>query len=114
MSQTIQSPPRGIVLEEFELEGYGGFPNSLYLISLGGDKYAANNATLPDGQKVNGLATFPDADEATTYMGLLAGLSGEIVGKSFEEAREIAKSKPVLSCVFLFVGGKIVEVHYVR
>ena len=114
MSQTVQSPPKGIVIEEFELEAYGGFPNSLFLISMGGDKYAANNATLPDGQNLNGLACFPDADEATTYMGLLAGLNGEIVGKSFEEAREIAKGKPVISCLFLFVGGKIVEVHYVR
>lgn len=113
MSQTLEGP-RGITFEEFELEGYGGFPNALFLISVGGDKYAANNATLPDGQNVNGLAAFPDPDEATTYMGLLAGLSGTIVSKSFEEAREIAKSKPKLDCVFLFVGGKIVEVLYVR
>ncbi|MGV3617061.1 MAG: hypothetical protein ACO1SV_17175 [Fimbriimonas sp.] len=114
MSQTLQNPPKGIVIEEFELEGYGGFPDGLFLISVGGDKYAANNATLPDGQNLNGLACFPDADEATTYMGLLAGLNGTIVQKKFEEAREIAKSKPVISCLFLFVGGKIVEVHYVR
>src|SRR4051812_18833737 len=108
MSQTIQNPG-GIILEEFQLEGYGGFPNQLYLISVGDGKYAANNATLPDGQNLNGLACFPDPDEATTYMGMLAGLNGEIVAKSFEEAREIAKSKPALSCLFLFVGGKIVE-----
>jgi hypothetical protein len=114
MSQTLTSPPQGIILEESELGGFGGFPDRLYLISVGEGKFAANNATLPDGENVNGLACFPDPDEATTYMGLLAGLSGEIVTKSFEEAREIAKSKPVLSCLFLFVGGKIVEVHYVR
>lgn len=113
MSQTLQSPG-GIILDELEMEGYGGFPNQLYLISVGDGRYAANNATLPDGQNLDGLASFPDPDEATTYMGLLAGLNGEIVAKSFEEAREIAKSKPRLSCVFLFVGGKIVEVHYVR
>ena len=47
-------------------------------------------------------------------MGLLAGLSGEIVSKSFEEAREIAKSKPKLSCILLFVGGNIVDIHFVR
>lgn len=114
MSQTLTSPPQGIILEEFELGGFGGFPDKVFLISVGGDKYAANNATLPDGQNINGLACFPDADEATTYMGMLAGLSGEIVSKSFEEAREIAKGKPVLSALFLFSGGKIVEVHYVR
>lgn len=114
MSITLDQPPKGIILDESELGGFGGFPDSLYLISVGNDKYAANNATLPDGQNVNGLATFPDQEEAKGYMGLLAGLSGEIVQKSFEEAREIAKSKPVLSCLFLFVFGKIVEVHYVR
>lgn len=114
MSQTLQSPPKGIILEEEELGGFGGFPDKIYLISVGADKYAANNATLPDGGNINGLACFPDPDEATTYMGLLAGLSGEIVSKSFEEAREIAKSKPVLSALFLFSAGRIVEVHYVR
>jgi len=113
MSQLIDNPS-GTILEEIQLGGYGGFPDSLFLISVGGDKYACNNATLPDGQVLDGLATFPDADEATTYMGLLAGLNGEIVRKSFEQAREIAKSKPRLSCLFLFVGGHIVEVHFVR
>lgn len=113
MSQTLDRPG-GIVLDEFELGGYGGFGDRIFLITVGDNKYAANNATLPDGQNVNGLACFPNMDDATTYMGLLAGLNGEIVGKSFEEAREIAKSKPALSCLFLFVDGKIVDVHYVR
>ncbi|HVL39399.1 MAG TPA: hypothetical protein VM328_08435 [Fimbriimonadaceae bacterium] len=113
MASTLGSPA-GITLLEEELGGYGGFPDRLYVIGVGADRYAANNATLPDGQNVNGLATFPTPDDATTYMGMLAGLGGEIMAKSFEEAREIAKSKPVLSCLFLFVGGKIVEVHYVR
>jgi hypothetical protein len=113
MSQ-ITETPSGTILEEIELGGYGAFPDRLFLINVGGDKYACNNATLPDGQVVDGLATFPNADEATTYMGLLAGLGGEIVSKSFEQAREIAKSKPRLACMFLFVGGRIVEVHYVR
>jgi hypothetical protein len=110
----INERPSGITLDEVELGGFGGFPDKLYLISVGGDKYACNNATASDGQRLDGLATFPDPDEATTYMGLLAGLSGEIVSKSFEEAREIAKSKPVLSCMFLFVAGHIVEIHFVR
>jgi hypothetical protein len=113
MSQIIDSPG-GINLEEFMAEGYGSFPNQLYLISVGEDKYACNNATLPDGQNADGLATFPDPDEATTYMGLLAGLNGEIVAKSFEEARDIVKAKDRLTCMFLFVAGKIVEIHYVK
>ncbi len=101
-------------LDESMLQGFGGFPNKLFLISAGEDKYAANNATLPDGQNIDGLATFPDADEATTYMSLLAGLGGEIVSKTFEEAREIAVSKPRLMCLFLFVAGRIADVHWVR
>jgi hypothetical protein len=101
-------------IEESMLEGFGGFPNVLYLINVRGDLYAANNATLPDGQTVDGLATFPDPDEATTYMGLLAGLSGEIVKKTFEEARQIAVAKPRISCLFLFVGGRIADLHWVR
>lgn len=106
--------PLGTQLDESMLEGFGGFPNKLFMISAGDDKYAANNATLPDGQTIDGLATFPDADEATTYMSLLAGLSGEIVSKTFEEAREIAVSKPRIMCLFLFVGGRIADLHWVR
>lgn len=106
--------PLGTTLEESMLEGYGGFPDKVFLIDCGGGRFAANNATLPDGQTVDGLATFPDADEATTYMGLLAGLSGEIVSKKFEEARQIAIGKPRLMCLFLFVAGRIADVHWVR
>lgn len=113
MGSTLDRPG-GIVLEEIELGGIGGFGDRVFLISVGDGKFAANNATLPDGQNVNGLACFPSADDATTYMGLLAGLNGDIVQKSFEEAREIAKSKPALSCLFLFVDGKIADVHFVR
>jgi hypothetical protein len=113
MSQTLDSPG-GITLLEEELGGFGGFPDRLYLISVGEGKYAANNATLPDGDVLDGLACFPSPDDATTYMSLLAGLSGEIVSKSFEEAREIAQSKPRLNCLLLFVAGRIVEVHYVK
>lgn len=112
----IETAPQsgGITLIEEELGGFGGFPDRLHLISMGDGKYAANNATAPDGSTLDGLACFPSPDDATTYMGLLAGLSGEIVSKSFEEAREIAKGKPRLNCLLLFAGGHIVEIHYVR
>ncbi len=113
MSHTV-AQPGSIILDELELGGYGGFGDRVFMIHAGENKYAANNVTLPDGQNMNGLACFPSADDATTYMGLLAGLSGEIVGKTFEEAREIAKSKPVIGCLLLFVAGKIVDVHYVK
>ena len=110
----ILDRPDEIVLDEGMLGGFGGFPDRVYLINCGGDKYAANNATLPDGQKVDGLATFPDPDEAMTYMGLLAGLSGDIVSKTFEEAREIAISKPKIQALLLFSRGVIADVHWVR
>jgi len=110
----VDDAPLGIQLEEDVLGGYGGFPDRLYLISAGDGKYAANNVTLHDGQNINGLASFPSADDATTYMALLAGLSGDIVAKSFEEARQIAISKPVLSCLLLFVGGRVVDMVFVR
>ncbi len=113
MSKVLDNP-LDLTLDEAMLGGFGGFPDRVFLICVGGDKYACNNATLADGQKINGLACFPSPDDATTYMGLLAGLAGEIQGKAFEEAREIAVGKPVLSALFLFVDGKIVEVHFVR
>jgi len=106
--------PGGLTLSDEMLGGFGGFPDRVFLISVGNDKYAANNVAIPDGGTTNGLACFPSPDDATTYMGLLAGLSGEIVAKSFDEAREIAISKPVLSCVLLFVDGKIADIHWVR
>jgi len=113
MPQTVENPG-GITLIEEELGGFGGFPDRVYLVSVGGDRYACNNATAPDGTPLDGLACFPSPDDATTYMGLLAGLSGQIVSKTFEEAREIAKSKPRLNCLLLFLGGHIVEIHFVR
>ncbi len=113
MPDLIQAP-LGITLEEEMLGGFGGFPDRIFLIQVGEGKYAANNATLPDGQVVDGLACFPTPDDAMVYTGLLAGLNGEVVGKSFEEAREIAISKPRLSCLLLFVDGKIVDIHHVR
>lgn len=114
MADLIDKSPLGIVLDDDLLQGYDSFPGRVFLICVAGDKYACNNATLSDGQKINGLACFPSGDDATTYMGLLSGLSGEIVGKSFEEAREIAIGKPILSALFLFVEGRIADVHYIR
>lgn len=101
-------------LEEDMMGSFGSFPEEIYLIDMGDGKFACNNATTPDGMTVNGLACFPSPDDATTYMGDLAGLSGKIKKSSFQEAREIAKSKEVLDCLFLFAGNRIVEIHFVR
>ena len=93
---------------------FGSFPDEIYLISVGEDKFAANNATTPDGMVVNGLACFISPDDATTYMAKETHLDGKIKKSSFNDAREIAKSKPALDCLFLFQGVQIIEIHFVR
>jgi hypothetical protein len=111
--ETIENPLI-TSLEQDMMGSFGNFPEEIYLISVGDGKHAANNATLPDGSKVNGLACFPTPDDATAYMGLLAGLSGSLQKTDFPQAREIAKSKPILDCLFLFMDGRIVEIHFVK
>jgi hypothetical protein len=101
-------------LEEDMMGSFGSFPDEIYLISVGGDKFACNNATTPDGMTVNGLACFLSPDDATTYMGVEKHLDGEIKKSSFNDARDIAKSKPKLDCLFLFHGVQIIEIHFVR
>lgn len=108
-----ESVPDAFTLDEVLGENFSGFPNDLYLLSMGDGKYAANNVTMGDVTH-NGLATFPSLDDVTVYTGLLAGLNGDPVRKTFEEARQIAISKPVLDCVFLFVDGHVADVHFVR
>ncbi|MCC7435161.1 MAG: hypothetical protein IT363_10790 [Methanoregulaceae archaeon] len=112
MSHT-ETTPSMFTLDESMLGSYGDFPNTLYLISVGDGKYAANNVTMADTTH-NGLAAFPTLDDLTVYSNLLAGLDGDPVRKSFDEARQIAISKPVLDCVFLFIDGAIADVHFVR
>ncbi len=111
--ETIENPLI-TSLEEDLLGGFGSFPDKIYLISVGGDRYAANNATLPDGQVADGLACFPTPDDATTYMSSPDGMNGEMVSKKFDEAREIAIGKPRLNSLLLFQGTQIVEVHFIR
>lgn len=108
-----ETTPDLFTLDESMLGGYGGFPDSVYLLSVGDDKYAANNVTMGETTH-NGLAAFPSLDDLTVYTGLLAGLNGDPVRKTFEEARQIAISKPVLDCVLLFVDGTVADVHFVR
>ena len=86
----------------------------MYLIAVEGGKYAANNATTPDGEFVDGLACFPDQDDAVAYMGLPKSLRGSVVSVTFDESREIAKCKACLGALLLFVMGRIVEIHYIR
>lgn len=102
-------------LEEDLLGGFGGFPGEVLLISVGDDLWAANNATLPDGGSVNGLACFKTPDDASSYAGSLGGLDGEFIKKKFDDARDIAIRKERLQALFLFVDdAKIAEIHFVK
>lgn len=104
-----------ITIEREKLGGFGAFPENILLISIGGGKYACNcGHSIPDKMPVDGLACFPTQEDATIYMSLPAGLSGETVPKTFNEAREIAKSKPHLNCLMLFVEGKIRALHWLK
>lgn len=114
--RTLDQAPLGISLEEDMLEGHGLFGDRIYLIKVGENLYAANNVSLPDGQQINGLAAFLTPDDATSYMKLdmARGISGEIQGKAFEDARQLAISKPKLSAILLFAANHIIDVCWVR
>lgn len=112
----LDDGPTTVVLEEELLGGVGAFGDRVFLIHVGENRFAANNVTLPDGQMINGLATFPSADDAVSYMGLdmARGIAGDIVQRSFEEARQIAISKPKLHAVLLFADNRVIDIHFVR
>ena len=118
----LDRPPLGLdapfgldsPLDEDLLGSFGGFPESLYMISMGDGKYAANNATLSDGTVLDGLAVFPNVPDAELYTLSRNGLQGEIVQKSFADAREIAIGKPKINSLLLFQNNRIVEYHFVR
>ncbi len=101
---------------EVSVGGFMGFPASVYIIEIENGLHAANNATLPDGATVNGLACFPEISDATCYMELPTkrGLSGSIVKVAFDRARELAKDKLKLNSLLLFRSGKIVDYHFVE
>lgn len=110
----LENNPLITSLEDDLLGSFGLFPTDVYVISMGDGKYACNNSTMKDGTVVQGLAVFPTEIDTQVYANQLAGLSGQAKMISFEEAREIAKSKPVLQALLLFQLGVIVEVHFVR
>lgn len=96
--------------------GFGRFPAEVCLIETEEGLFAANNATLPDGELLDGLACFSEPDEAAKYMELPdnRGLAGQVIMRTFDEARNIAKSKLRLNALLFFVNGRIVEYHFIR
>lgn len=92
-----------------------GFPNNLILIEVEPGKYAANNGTTPgpDPMTVDGIACFETRESARIYMDSEKGISGEMVDKTFAEAREIALSKaPKINGLLFMVGAHIAAIHY--
>lgn len=93
----------------------GDFPNALIMISLGGGKYAANNATTPgpDPMDVNILVVFTTEEEAEKWEAKWK-LTGEHVSKNFEEARAIALSKSNVFGLGLQINANTAIIHWVR
>lgn len=118
MSITLDKP--GIIIDDFidddnQLGGADDFPDAVVMIHLGNEKYAAVNTTTsgPDPMTVNLLATFMDTSAAEKW-GEAQNLTGEYVDKKFEEARNLAISKPSISGLGLQVNGVTSKIHWVR
>lgn len=93
----------------------GDFPDAVIMISLGGGKYAGMNATTndPEPMEVNVLAVFANDKEAEIWEKKWQ-LTGERVNKKFNEARDIAISKPNVYGLGLQVNANTAVIHWVR
>jgi len=98
-----------------ELGGDANFPDAVIMISLGGGKYAAVNVTTvgPDPMTVGCIACFASETEVDMWESQWK-LTGERVTKEFQEAREIAVSKPNIYGLALQVGANTAHIHWVR
>jgi hypothetical protein len=96
--------------------GFQGFPGRLYVLSIPVEKYAAVKATLPDLDILDGIACFPEPDDAVQFMALPSpkSIQGRITSATFDEARAIALSRPNLNSLVLYVKGRLVDYHFVR
>jgi hypothetical protein len=97
------------------LDTPGDFPDAVIMISLGAGKYAAVNATTagPDPMEVNIIAVFANDNEAEIWEQKWK-LTGERVNKKFNEARDIAVSKPNVYGLGLQVNANTATIHWVR
>lgn len=115
MQELLDSDTDIIIDDEEQLANDNGFPNNLILIEVTPGKYAANNGTTPgpDPMNVDGIACFETRESARIYMDSERGISGEMVDKTFAEAREIALSKaPKINGLLFMVGARIAAIHY--
>ena len=97
-------------------EGFQGFPGRFYVLAIPQDKYAALNATLPDLQVLDGIVCFPEPEDAVKFMELPSpkSIQGRITSMTFEEARQVALSRPRLNSLILHIQGRIADYHFVR
>lgn len=100
--------------DKSELGNDPNFPDAVVMLSLGGGRYAAINMTTsgPDPMTVSFLVCFATDKEAEIWEQQY--MTGEHVNKEFQEAREIAVSKPNIHGLALQVGGVSRHVHWVR
>ena len=100
--------------DENDLGNDPDFPDAVIMLSLGGGKFCAINATTtgPDPMTVNFLVCFATDKEADNWESV--HMKGEHVNKEFQEARQIAVSKPNIYGLALIVSGQIKHIHWVR
>ena len=98
-----------------DLGGDSNFPDALIMLEQGDGKYLAVNATTPgpDPMTVNLLACFTNEKDAEAFQQTYE-MTGTQVDKNFEEAREIAISKPLVHLLALQANGTTVYIHWVR
>ena len=109
--------PKVIEESSNELEGQSGFPDTIFVIAFGNNKFAAVNATTPkpDPMDLELLSSFITEPEAKTYLENTASQlppGGEVKSMLFEEFRDIAKSKPSIKGIALWIKGRIALIHY--
>lgn len=123
-TRTIPSPvPEKPVLavldgtgeESAPLSSETGFPESLILFAVGGGLYGAVNATTvgPDPMEANLLAVFEEMESFEIFK-TASGMEGRPERKTFEEARNIALSKPGIHGLGLQRRGSTVAIHWIR
>lgn len=117
MSAVLDRP--GIVIEENPGETLGsdiGWPSSISMIYLGNSKYAAVNVGhVGDEQGIEGnfLACFESQDDVDAFERKYS-FGGQVVQKTFSDAREIAVSKPNIHGLSLQRDAKSVDLHWVK
>jgi len=86
------------------------FPENLWLLELGGKHFCHTF------EELNGVSCFENIKNALEIKTLLATqFPGIFVSNyTFDEAREIAKSKPNIQCLFLLDNPDNIKIHYIR